>query len=56
MFGFTNPQNFTSVITNSFAQSSAEITNFGLASKELQQIISLNLTSSDYIGYQQVKI
>lgn len=56
MFGFTNPKNFTSVITNALAGSKVEITNFGLASKKLQQIISMNLTSANVIGDHQVKI
>ena len=46
MFGFTNNLNFTSIITNTVASSIVEISNFGIASKEVQQIIAMNLTSS----------
>jgi hypothetical protein len=46
MFGFTNNLNFTSTITNTVASSIVEISNFGIASKEVQQIIAVNLTSS----------
>ncbi len=56
MFGFGDMKNFTYTISNSFTASIVDITNYRIASREVQQIIALNLTSSDVIGDHQVKI
>lgn len=56
MFGFKDMLNYHVHVNNAFAQSVAEIMYYGNASKELQQVIAVNLTSSDIIGDHKVKI
>jgi hypothetical protein len=56
MFGFSKNLNFSSVITNGATSSLVEISDYGFASKEEQQIIAVNLTSATVIGDHLVKV
>lgn len=49
MFGFADMKNYHVNINSAFPSSTAEITHYGNASRELQQVIAVNLTSSEIV-------
>jgi hypothetical protein len=54
--GFTSPKTTLSNIRNGAMNSTVTLSNYGVASRETQQYIAINLTSPLTVGYHQISV